>query len=1188
MSWRRILLLSLAFVLALGGATWALLQNSNAATELVAHELERLLATDVRIDDTRIDLTAGRLSVRSLRVADPTAPGRALLTAETVHVEVAAEPLAPRLALHAVVAEDVVVELGPTLPTAAQLLRAGNDDDGDTAPTRVPAITVRDGTIRFTPRTGVRPLELRELSLDVTPRADAVEWTGTAELRDLGIVHLRGDADLARGAVQLTLAMRDLRLGAVQRDRLQELFEIDLEQIDAEARVRELVVQLTLPGEDALDRAPIVELAAELDALRARAPGLPPLITQAGASVHATTRDGGSATVRIVQDSPLGQLDVHAHLARLGDEATLDVRAHGEDIRIDDDVLAALRTFDVGRDVVEALQPRTGTADLDLFLRDPHRRGGIAELDLVLQGVAMSYHGFGQGENRARFPLPLVQARGRVRLRDDVVLLEDVDASIPDFAGGGTVRLVGRVETHRPAGEDTSLDIHADSVQFTPHLRAALTALLRDGGSLYDRLAPNGRAGVTVQVRPQSLLAGGWSVEVLPRGASMRWAGFPYALEDVQGRVLARTDGVAFELAGAHGDGRLSMRGRIPIRDEHAEDEGFEAVVDVENLAIDEDLRRAVAVLAPEIDAPWRSSAPHGRFGGRVKVWRPRPDDPLFHDVLLELDGVGLALPAAPWRGADLHGQVFVQGSDGRTRIDFDALRGRLEHDTERPAQLAMLGSIVTGTDSRSDLAFVVRDLRLDDQLGRTLAELGALDYDSWCTIAARGAVDLVCRYEAPIAGDDHLQLVVQLVDVRSDSPILLRPVEQMTGELRIENGELTFRDVRGVMAGALVEASDGRVRTLPPPDGRSEISFRVHANGVPVDDGLANLFSGPLKQAVLDRELSGRADVDALSLRFAIPRPEDRLPFETTIGGQMRLYDVAMSLGRGPDGIRVEGISGIVGLAESTVSDVGGGLRGVLRGGTFRIFDQPFEAVEAEFDADAERITVAALNSRFHGGAVRRARPDAPALHYLLPGPGAPDGRLGANLDYEKVDVYAFLSACGWQNPPYSGSASGTVRLERLDGNDILDAVADGRLVIDRGDLGVVPLFTTIYARLPAPDRPRFHHLAVDFALAERVVTFEQLRVLSNLLAANGTGTLALDGYLDVRMTLDNLLGNSADPLVMPLIDLLSQNIVRFHLFGHLRDLRTEQRWVTERSPGRRSIRPMPPAVERVDLPPF
>ena len=55
-----------------------------------------------------------------------------------------------------------------------------------------------------------------------------------------------------------------------------------------------------------------------------------------------------------------------------------------------------------------------------------------------------------------------------------------------------------------------------------------------------------------------------------------------------------------------------------------------------------------------------------------------------------------------------------------------------------------------------------------------------------------------------------------------------------------------------------------------------------------------------------------------------------------------------------------------------------------------------------------------------------------------------------------------------------------------------------------------------------------------------------------------------------------------------MPFVDFLTQNIVSFHLFGHLRDLHAEKRWVTERSPTRRKVLPMPPFRERPARPDY
>ena len=66
MSWRRILLFSLIFVVALGASTWGYLQHSDAATRMLRNELQRLLAAPSRLDTTSIDLAAGRLSANGL------------------------------------------------------------------------------------------------------------------------------------------------------------------------------------------------------------------------------------------------------------------------------------------------------------------------------------------------------------------------------------------------------------------------------------------------------------------------------------------------------------------------------------------------------------------------------------------------------------------------------------------------------------------------------------------------------------------------------------------------------------------------------------------------------------------------------------------------------------------------------------------------------------------------------------------------------------------------------------------------------------------------------------------------------------------------------------------------------------------------------------------------------------------
>lgn len=1193
MSWRRILLLSFVLVAVLGGITWTMLDRSALATELVRSELGKLLRPAVHVGRTQVELGDGRLRLFDLRVASPNG-GADLLRIDDAAIDVGATFGGPWVTVHGVTVDGFAIELGPELPTAAQLLAQPGGGGG---PTSLPAIALRRGKATLHLRSGAPPLVLQDVDVLLQPEPDGkARLTGQVTWPELGArLDLGGTFDFATGRGQLGLVMTAAAAGTgieLTRERAARfcaLAGVELPDYQFGGAMHRLSVLATLPGEGA---EPQLLAEIELQGAHVRGGEIPALVRDAAITLQVGNQDGGTARMRLRQQTSAGQIEVVVKATALRQEKPqLDVRLHATDIEIDDAVLQALGLFPVGVEIRRALQPTTGRADLELYLQNPQARGGITELDLSLRDVAMRYQGFGPEGSRAAFPLPMKGASGRVRMRDDILLIDDVHATIDasgDAVAPGTVTLQGVVDTNKPGGEDTNLDIRARGVGFGTELRQALAALLHDDGALYDKFAPRGTADVDVAVRPNSILPGVWSVTVRPQAASMQWAGFPYRLDGLTGEVTADDDDVRFDLRGQHGAGTLAMKGLLPIATGAADGPGFAAHITLTDVGVDDELRQAVAVLAPDLDAPWQQAAPRGTFSGEVRVGRARPESPLSHDAVLELRGLDLQLPVAPWRALGLEGQVLVQGAGSATRVDFDALRGRVQHDAAQEAQLAMLGHLVFGPERQRDLAFVVRDLQLDDQLGRTLDELDALSLATWQTLAPSGRVDLVVRYEDTQAVPDRLRLAVHLVDVRSDATLLPHAAEHMTGELAVADGELTFTDVRAELGGAPFHCTQGRVRTLPAPDHRAEITFTVDANDVLIDDGFANLFADPLHTAIKNRHPHGRADITGLRLSFLQPTKNSTQPFETSIAGELRLRGLDLRLGDGPDGIRVEDIHGQVTLAPSRVSSAGGALRGVLRNTNLRLFGHPFERVQAEFAADAERLVMPVLSARWHQGALDTASPEQAALQYLLPSTALPQGRLSAALRYAGIDVYSFLDTSGWSNPPYSGRASGTVQLEALDGYDIVDARGRGSMKIADADLGVVPLFTAIYAQLPAADRPRFHGLDVTFAMADRSVAIEQLEVRSDVITAKGKGSLALDGYLAIEMSLDNLLGSSADPLFMPLVDYLAKNLVTFYLHGYLRDLQAEKRWLTESPPARRRIVPMPPATERAAPPRF
>lgn len=1188
MNWRRILLLSIALVSVLGITTWAMLQNSDFATEFVRRRLNEAFATRAEISATSINLEAGQLTISGLELGDPTHPERTLARVATTKISAQADLFGAGVQLRHISLEAPEFECGPSWPTLTDLLQPRADEPGTSTPIAIPVIEVHDGKAQVHLSEGERAMACTDVGLTVVPLAsDATKLQihGTLTVVEpMAKLQIDGEVDIETGAATLTVSTAKVQCSQQVVAYLTRLARVDLDDVQVGGHIDALSVTCSIPPTSAADRTPAFKVLAKCSDLQVDAKDLPSIVRHARVTLFTDTADAGHIRATIEQHNETGDLSITTRIDDFLGEGppTFDLLANGRNVRVDEDSIAALRTFGIGRGVVEALRPTAGRGDIDLYLKDPARPGGIAEMDLALRECAMTYQGFGAKDNRIGFPLQLEGGSGNVHLRGKTLLLKDIKASIPEEAGDGELTLDGRIDLSKPPRESTRLDIDSESVAFSDDLAAALATLLGDGGDLYERLAPSGRSKVHVAVRPQSELTGGFFVEIQPEGAAMSWEGFPYPLDDLRGSIRVRSTDARFDLTGRHGDGGLSMRGRIPLRSDHRPEEGFEAVIVADQLRLDDDLRFGVARVVPELEEHWRAAEPSGRISGEVKVWRPQPDDPLFHDAWLSLDNVNIKLPVAPWRATNLVGQVLVGGSGAKARIDFNALRGRLENPKAKPAQLALLGHLGSGPDIARNLVFVVRDLELCEELGRSLSELGALDITTWSSLKPSGRVDLVTRSLTDEEGAEELEVVVQLVDVTSHAEMLPKPVEQLTGELHIENGELTFRDLRGLLGKTKVTCLNGIVQQLPPADGRTEISFDVHANNFPVDDGLANLFSGPLREAVRQRKLRGNVDIIGLSLKFSVPTADSSQPFTTQIGGDITLRGVDVLLGAGRDGIRIDDLQGDLTLSPSTVSDTGGELSGALTRGALSLFGHSFSSLAVDFRADATQLAIGKLTSRVAEGELFHTDKDSNAVTYLLPAANAPDGRLAARFDFIGVDVFSLLTDVGWENPPYSGTARGSVNLARLDGSTMIGAEADGNLIIERADLGKVPLFKAIYAQLPAADQPRFNFLDVAFRLTRDAINFNKLIVRSDILGAEGDGKLLLDGYLDVEMKLRNLLGQSADPLLMPLLEYLAQNLVTWRLYGHLRDLRAGTEFVGERTPTRQQVLPMPPARQK------
>ena len=115
MSWRRILLSTIALVVVLTATTLALLQNSTAATDFVRRELEQLFVTAVALDQTSLHLQQGRIELQGFSIADPTRPDRSLVKLRRGHLDVQLDPFGALVAPRHLVLDGLEIAAGPSL-----------------------------------------------------------------------------------------------------------------------------------------------------------------------------------------------------------------------------------------------------------------------------------------------------------------------------------------------------------------------------------------------------------------------------------------------------------------------------------------------------------------------------------------------------------------------------------------------------------------------------------------------------------------------------------------------------------------------------------------------------------------------------------------------------------------------------------------------------------------------------------------------------------------------------------------------------------------------------------------------------------------------------------------------------------------------------------------------------------------
>ncbi|MCK5943023.1 MAG: hypothetical protein KAI24_13680, partial [Planctomycetes bacterium] len=328
MSWRRILLLSIALVSVLAVVTWASLQNSDVATDFVRRELKNVFAARVEVANTSLGLEAGRLQIEGFTLADPAYPHRALARFTTGRVDAQLDPFGAGVAPRHVVVEGLELEAGPRFPTAAELLRPRADQQPSDASTTLPVIEVRAGKATLHVSPDERPLVLDDIDVTVVPLAadpDKLQLRGTLRLREPeAALALAGEFDLGTGAARLSVSTEAVTCSQQVVAWLARLAAVDQQELDFGGQIESLRVTCNVPPRDAAERGPTFEVEARCSDVHLDAPDLPAIVRHADVQLYVDTARGGRVQATVSQRNETGAIDVRARLS--------DLAATGDDV----------------------------------------------------------------------------------------------------------------------------------------------------------------------------------------------------------------------------------------------------------------------------------------------------------------------------------------------------------------------------------------------------------------------------------------------------------------------------------------------------------------------------------------------------------------------------------------------------------------------------------------------------------------------------------------------------------------------------------------------------------------------------------------------------------------------------------------------------------------------------------------
>lgn len=370
-----------------------------------------------------------------------------------------------------------------------------------------------------------------------------------------------------------------------------------------------------------------------------------------------------------------GNVNINAHINVATKYSNVDLDIQGTSIPLDTHLYDALPAR--YQAVLDRFNPR-GMAHIHARL---HRPGGPADQPKPKWTPVLSIELLDARAAILPHPYPLENVHGRLEVDGDRTRIIGLSGE----SEGATMQFDGYAMIRDNRDTEMEVRVEADNIRLDEEY---VRQMPRELGSELSRFNPRGRLDVlgTVSLREGSEQMK-WSLGAKVRDATIRFAEFPYPLENLTGDLEIEEDRLTFSnITASHGDATLRASGEVR-KPETGEGSIVELTFNADGVPLDQILADS---LPPNLKHVWNLLKPRGRVRVRTDIHSEAThgQSRLSHRTEIELLDADILFTGFPLPLSNVSGKVLVDTGrveilniTGRSGEASISLRGEIQFD---------------------------------------------------------------------------------------------------------------------------------------------------------------------------------------------------------------------------------------------------------------------------------------------------------------------------------------------------------------------------------------------------------------------------------------------------------------------------------------------------------------------------